>query len=136
MASLSEALPLNNLTTYQGFPDSTTWDEEMIYGCVCDSEWTVGLGSGERQEPEWFGPDCSQRHCPSADDPRTESVDETNCLGKKAKWSNAKGLAGNVCHVDCSNRGTCDFKTGQCSCYEGYFGLACNEMSALAKQKK
>ena len=30
-------------------------------GCVCDSSWVVGLGSGERQEPEWFGADCSLR---------------------------------------------------------------------------
>lgn len=41
--------------------DSTTWDEDKIYGCVCDSSWTVGLASGEVQEPEWFGPDCSLR---------------------------------------------------------------------------
>lgn len=32
-----------------------------MYGCVCDSSWTVGLGDGETQEPEWFGPDCSYR---------------------------------------------------------------------------
>lgn len=55
-----------------------TWDEEMIYGCVCDSSWEVGLGSGQTQEPEWFGPDCSLRHCPSGDDPST-TVDETDC---------------------------------------------------------
>ena len=57
-----------------------TWDEEMIYGCVCDSAWEVGLGSGQTQEPEWFGPDCSLRHCPSGDDPSTDE-DETDCEG-------------------------------------------------------
>lgn len=56
-----------------------TWDEEMIYGCVCDSAWEVGLGAGQTQEPEWFGPDCSLRHCPSGDDPSTD-VDETDCF--------------------------------------------------------
>lgn len=55
-----------------------TWDEEMIYGCVCDSSWEVGLGFGQTQEPEWFGPDCSLRHCPSGDDPSTVD-DETDC---------------------------------------------------------
>lgn len=62
-----------------GEDDTITWDEEMIYGCVCDSAWEVGLGSGETQEPEWFGPDCSLRHCPSGDDPNTVE-DETNCF--------------------------------------------------------
>lgn len=41
--------------------DHTTWDEDKIFGCVCESQWPVGLGSGETQEPEWFGPDCSLR---------------------------------------------------------------------------
>lgn len=51
----------------------------MIFGCVCDSKWQVGLGAGQTQEPEWFGPDCSLRHCPSGDDPSTD-VDETDCF--------------------------------------------------------
>ena len=51
----------------------------MIYGCVCDSSWEVGLGAGQTQEPEWFGPDCSLRHCPSGDDPTTTEEDETDC---------------------------------------------------------
>jgi hypothetical protein len=37
------------------------WDAEMLYACVCDSSWEVGLGPGQRQLSEWFGPDCSQR---------------------------------------------------------------------------
>ena len=63
-----------------GEDDSVTWDEEMIYGCVCDSAWEVGLGAGQTQEPEWFGPDCSLRHCPSGNDPNTDE-DETDCEG-------------------------------------------------------
>jgi hypothetical protein len=31
----------------------------MIFGCLCDSGWDVGLGYGQVQEPEWFGPDCA-----------------------------------------------------------------------------
>lgn len=41
--------------------DSDTWDEDKVYGCVCDSSWSVGLREEETQEPEWFGPDCSRR---------------------------------------------------------------------------
>lgn len=131
MASMTNALPLSNATTYQGYETTHTWDEDMVYGCVCDSSWTVGLGTGETQQSEWFGNDCSLRRCPTGDDPRT-AADETDCGGKKAKYSTEKGKIGNKCHVDCSNRGTCDYRTGTCSCYTGYFGQACNEMSALA----
>lgn len=41
--------------------EGATWDEDKVFGCVCDSSWAVGLGSGDTQEPEWFGPDCSYR---------------------------------------------------------------------------
>jgi hypothetical protein len=41
--------------------DGVTWDESKLFGCVCDSSWTVGLESGETQQAEWFGPDCSLR---------------------------------------------------------------------------
>jgi hypothetical protein len=60
MARLSYALPLAPNTFYEGYDDSITWDEDMSYGCVCDSSWEVGLGSGQTQQPEWFGPDCSK----------------------------------------------------------------------------
>lgn len=61
MARMSNALPLAPNTYYEGAEDGSTWDEDKIYGCVCDSSWPVGLGAGETQEPEWFGPDCSLR---------------------------------------------------------------------------
>merc|ERR1711907_787175 len=64
MATMTNALPLSAATTYTGDEDFTTWDQDMIYGCVCDSTWGVGLASGQRQEPEYFGADCSLRHCP------------------------------------------------------------------------
>lgn len=50
MARMGNALPLSANTFYEGDSDSTTWDEDMIYGCVCDSSWDVGLGFGQRQE--------------------------------------------------------------------------------------
>lgn len=31
------------------------FDSSRLFGCVCDSEWAVGLGDGEVQAPEWFG---------------------------------------------------------------------------------
>mmetsp|Transcript_19420 Transcript_19420/g.77336 ORF Transcript_19420/g.77336 Transcript_19420/m.77336 type:complete len:106 (-) Transcript_19420:160-477(-) len=104
----------------------------MIFGCVCDSSWPVGLGAGERQEPEWFGYDCSLRHCPSGDDPLTTHVDETNCTNVTATYGFGVGADGNVCHVDCANRGICDHATGECDCFTGHYGTDCTLTSALA----
>ena len=35
------------------------------------------------------------------------------------------GAAGNLCHVECANRGTCDAAAGVCRCFVGYYGEAC-----------
>jgi hypothetical protein len=107
------------------------WEAEMLYGCLCDSSWTVGLNSGERQSPEWFGPDCSKKRCPSADDPLT-TKDETNCTYVAISGTGAKGKNGNLCHVDCANRGVCDYNTGTCACFKGFYGLDCTLQSALS----
>ena len=78
LAVASEAQPLSAATSYGGFESTTTWDENKVTGCLCDSGWSVGFGSGETQLSEYFGPDCSMRHCPSGDDPLT-TADETDC---------------------------------------------------------
>jgi hypothetical protein len=135
LATMSDALPLANKTyLYTGKETSATWDEEKIYGCLCDSSWPVGLGSGERQEPEWHGYDCSLKHCPSGDDPRS-STDESNCWNVTAAGGYGVGNEGNVCQVDCSNRGLCNYRTGACTCFEGYYGQACETYSVLATKK-
>ena len=78
LATFSGAQPLSDATSYGGYESTTTWDEEKIAGCYCDSSWNVGFASGETQLTEYFGPDCSLRHCPSGDDPMTVA-DETDC---------------------------------------------------------
>lgn len=125
LARRSDALPLGPNTFYEGDEDGATWDEEMLYGCLCDSAWDVGLAANQTQEPEWFGPDCSLRHCPSADNPRT-IVDETDCTNVTAKDSLYMGAAGNKCQVDCSNLGICDHTSGVCKCFDGQFGADCS----------
>jgi hypothetical protein len=82
-AAEGAAFPLRNTLTFQYLDDgeTNTWDAKMNRGCLCDSSWSVGLDSGETQLAEYFGPDCSLRRCPSADDPWT-TVDETDCNKK------------------------------------------------------
>jgi hypothetical protein len=96
----------------------------------------VGFKRGETQLAEWFGPDCSLRRCPSGDDPFT-SVDETDCRGAQQPQQHPSlptsiglGRNGNLCHVDCSNRGVCDYSTGTCKCFPGSFGENCGGYSS------
>ena len=131
MAEMTSALPLSVATTYTGSEDTTTWDETKIYGCVCDSTWTVGLGSGQTQEPQFFGPDCSLQRCPTGNDPET-MADETDCYNVIADGGFGTGAQYNLCHVDCSNRGICDHKNGVCKCFKGHYGENCGSTDAYA----
>ncbi|KAG3033523.1 hypothetical protein PC121_g5859 [Phytophthora cactorum] len=132
MAAAKNALPISPPTTYGDDPFSSTWDADRIFGCVCDSGWAVGTASGELQATEYFGADCSKRHCPIGNDPDT-TVDETNCQGKTVPGGTAVGVAGNKCLVECSNRGVCNYKRGICTCFQGYTGYACQTRDELAK---
>ena len=86
--------PLTSSTfSYSGSSTSTTWDEEKSYGCLCHSSWPVGLLPGQSQLGEWYGPDCSNRRCPSGDDPYTSSVDETDC---NKKYDNGASVASTI----------------------------------------
>lgn len=42
------------------------------------------------------------------------TADETDCEGVNG------GAAGNLCHVDCSNRGLCNYEAGLCECFDGF----------------
>ena len=118
---------------------NVTWDERTSYRCHCDSSWPVGLGSGERQMAEYFGAACQFKRCPSGDDPMTHNTPsaatpaftETNCEGVLAEGGKGAGKAGNLCHIDCSNRGLCDHDTGTCECFQGFWGSACEILKDL-----
>lgn len=70
--------------------------------------------------------------CPSADDPFTTEGDETNCANVNRVGGSALGKNGNLCHVDCANRGVCDYSSGQCKCFNGYYGTDCTNRDIRA----
>jgi len=59
--------------------------------------------------PAWTEPDCSLRTCPMG-----------------AAWSGSVAGANNAHpQAECSSKGVCDRKTGECACFANYEGMAC-----------
>ena len=100
LSKMPNAFPLTNLTdTFSyGTSSSSTWDAQRVFACLCDSSWSVGLGDGETQVAEYFGPDCSLRRCPSGDDPMS-SANDTDCSGQPAPGGMGIGDSGNLCVI-------------------------------------
>lgn len=124
----------NNIVTYAG------WDAEKEYGCLCDTGFR--------------GPACDQIECPSAEDPMNGcgggacTAATSTGLGIKdpatkscsnsgssytCTYSNCAGdskCEGNE-QRDCSGRGLCDYETGMCQCFSGFYGEACQQQTIL-----
>jgi len=111
---------------------NTAWDSNKHYGCKCD------LG--------FRGPDCSLQECPSDYDPlngcgggkcnsgaayTSKSGGSVNCANLGASDCGAGGNIGTYEQRDCSGRGICDYTSGVCKCFSGFFGEACNIQTIL-----
>ncbi len=46
------------------------------------------------------------------------------------------GKLGNKCHIDCSNRGICDYSTGECKCFSGMWGTACDKIAGAGRSSE
>jgi hypothetical protein len=97
---------------------NTPWDAEKQVGCVCDL--------GRR------GPDCSL--CKSlifrpflSFKIRAFVIIVVEC---PSGADVLKGY-GNEAGRDCSGRGLCDYSTGICSCFHGYYGTKCEYQTVL-----
>jgi hypothetical protein len=77
---------------------------------ICSSHGSCGADSVCTCFTNWdYAADCSLRVCPSG-----------------TAWFD-KATADNVAHgtAECSNAGTCNRATGECKCFEGFEGNAC-----------
>jgi len=75
---------------------SGAYDASKEMGCACDDGFR--------------GADCAQVECPSGDDP----------MG----GAGGDGASSTVA-MDCSGRGLCDYSSGSCSCFKGFYGERC-----------
>ena len=63
-----------------------------------------------------------------------KALDDEHTDRHSGRHVHGVGEPGNLCHVDCSNRGFCDHETGQCKCFQGFYGHNCHYKDALAVQ--
>jgi hypothetical protein len=73
--------------------------------------WDATKHVGCKCDAGFRGPDCSLQECPSGPDVM---------LGESA----SKGR-------DCSGRGLCDYSTGLCQCFSGFYGTKCESQTIL-----
>lgn len=80
-------------------------------GATYSAPWDATKHVGCICDAGYRGPDCSLQECPSGPDV-------------------LKGY-GNEVGRDCSGRGICDYQTGICKCFQGYFGTMCQSQTVL-----
>jgi hypothetical protein len=76
---------------------------------TCEVNGNCKCFTGLDGEDEWTGPDCSSRTCPF----------DFAWVGASINSNNLHPWA------ECSNKGICDRASGECQCFTGYEGAAC-----------
>jgi len=77
-----------------------------------ETPWDANKTLGCFCDPGYRGPACEMHECPTGPD--------------------VIGGFGNEAGRDCSGRGICDYSSGTCDCFVGYYGEACDKISTKA----
>jgi hypothetical protein len=98
------------------------WDSDKHFGCKCDAGFR--------------GPDCSLQECPSDYDPLFGcGGGQCNNGGTDDSGAACPNQYDSDCtndeQRDCSGRGICDYESGVCKCFSGFFGEACEKQTIL-----
>jgi hypothetical protein len=111
---------------YEGIAcERTTCPNGCSGAGICFSEMQLAEEAGQTYSTPWDaqkhvgcvcdlgrrGPDCSLVECPS-------SADVMRGLGNEAGR-------------DCGGRGICDYTSGLCECFHGYYGTSCSHQTIL-----
>jgi hypothetical protein len=115
------------ITTIQIFNGASPLLSGAAYGAYCPNSCSrhgVCRNFGKcscytRQgsnDPAWTQHDCSVRTCPkhSAWVEVADGNNQAHSMSKK---------------MECAGKGLCDRKSGQCQCFEGYTGIACERQA-------
>jgi hypothetical protein len=92
----------------------TCWPERLLAvraGRTYNTPWDSNMALGCICDSGYRGASCELQECPSGPDP-------LNGYGNEAGR-------------DCSGRGLCDFETGTCKCFEGFFGTKCEYQTTM-----
>jgi len=119
---------------------------------ACSGHGTCGSFDMCTCDRNWQASDCSQRTCPfdlaHVDSPKGD-LDHSNSIttgtvisgstvyptGTQEMFPAMVDGAGSATthsahyYMECSNKGVCDRKTGECECFDGYDGTACQRAS-------
>jgi hypothetical protein len=79
---------------------------------IYDEPWDAMKAVGCVCDIGYRGLTCAARECPTGPDPL--------------------GGFGNEAGRDCSGRGLCDYETGTCNCFQGFFGIRCQNRFEIA----
>lgn len=88
--------------------------------CTCFKEkvFVNEKGSTEKLQAAWTGADCSQKTCPRG-----------ISWNRHGQEGEGKTINGKICthlkDVECSDVGICNRALGECACFAGYEGAAC-----------
>jgi hypothetical protein len=119
---------------------------------ACSGHGTCGTFDMCTCNRNWQAADCSERTCPfgnaHVDTPKGD-LDHSNSIttgtvissstvypyGTQEQFPAMTDSAGNAltntahAYMECSNKGICDRNTGECECFDGYDGAACQRAS-------